>query len=69
MYTFEPFGKYQIITVRAGDDLIKVKTRRTRTYVPGEHIGLDLSRATFTLFDSESGNSLKRVGGPARSVG
>jgi len=69
VYTFEPFGKYQIITVRAGDDLIKVKTRRTRTYVPGEHIGLDLSRATFTLFDSESGNSLKRVGGPARSVG
>ena len=67
VYTYEPFGKYQIITVRAGDDLMKVKTGRTRPYAPGERVSLDLSGADLTLFDAATGASLRRTG--AASVG
>ena len=60
VYTYEPFGKYQVITVRAGDDLMKVKSARTRSYAPGEWVTLDLSEAELTLFDAETGHSLRR---------
>ena len=60
VYTYEPFGKYQVITVRAGDDLMKVKSARTRSYAPGERVTLDLSEAELTLFDAETGHSLRR---------
>ena len=64
VYTFEPFGKYQILTVRAGDEFVKVKTGRTRSYAPGERVFLDLTGADFTLFDAVTGASLKRIGEP-----
>ena len=60
VYTYEPFGKYQVITVRAGDDLMKVKSARTRSYAPGERVTLDLREAELTLFDAETGHSLRR---------
>ena len=62
VYTHEPFGKYQVITVRAGDDLMKVKSARTRSYAPGERVTLDFAEADLTLFDAETGGSLRRNG-------
>ena len=67
VYTYEPFGKYQVVTVRAGDDLMKVKSARTRAYVPGEKVTLDLSEADLTLFDAETGHSLSRDGAASGS--
>ena len=62
VYTYEPFGKYQVVTVRAGDDLMKVKSARTRPYAPGEKVTLDLDEADLTLFDAETGHTLRRDG-------
>lgn len=62
VYTYEPFGKYQVVTVRAGDDLMKVKSARTRPYAPGETVALGLGEADLILFDAETGRSLRRNG-------
>ena len=67
VYTYEPFGKYQVVTVRAGDDLMKVKSARTRPYAPGEKVTLDLGEADLTLFDAETGRSLRRDGAASGS--
>ena len=67
VYTYEPFGKYQVVTVRAGDDLMKVKSARTRPYAPGEKVTLDLDEADLTLFDAETGRSLRRDGAASGS--
>ena len=39
---------------------MKVKSARTRSYAPGERVALDLSEAELTLFDAETGRSLRR---------
>ena len=67
VYTYEPFGKYQVVTVRAGDDLMKVKSARTRPYAPGEKVTLDLDEADLTLFDAETGHTLRRDGAASGS--
>ena len=67
VYTYEPFGKYQVVTVRAGEDLMKVKSARTRPYAPGETVALELDETDLTLFDAETGRSLRRDGAASGS--
>ena len=56
-----------MVTVRAGDDLMKVKSARTRPYAPGEKVTLDLDEADLTLFDAETGHTLRRDGAASGS--
>ena len=58
VYTFEPLGKYEVITVSAADDRMKVKTLNNPFMLPGDKISLDLSDAEVFFFDPNNGRLL-----------
>jgi multiple sugar transport system ATP-binding protein len=55
VWVWEPLGKYGILTVRLGADVVKVKVANTRRWTPGEVVPLDLSAAEPALFDAATG--------------
>ncbi len=55
VWVWEPLGKYGILTVRLGPDIVKVKVAKTRSWEPGETVALDLSAAEPALFDGATG--------------
>lgn len=58
VYTFEPLGKYEIITVLAGTDRLKVKTVHVPSMRPGDKIRLDLTDVDPFFFDASDGSLL-----------
>ena len=59
IYTFEPFGKYAITTVRLGDILIKSKSFDQTPLRPGDPVWLRFPSPSFLLFDLETGKALQ----------
>ena len=55
VYTFEPLGKHEIITVSAADDWVKIRTTKNPFLRPGERVRLDLSGAQAFFFDPDDG--------------
>jgi multiple sugar transport system ATP-binding protein len=55
VWIWEPLGKYGILTVRLGPDVVKVKVAKTRSWAPGDAVSLDLSAAQPVLFDMATG--------------
>jgi multiple sugar transport system ATP-binding protein len=55
VYAFEPFGRYAIITVRLGDQRIKVKSTAPVTYRSGERVRLHFQRGDHVMFDAATG--------------
>jgi multiple sugar transport system ATP-binding protein len=60
VWVWEPLGKYGILTVRLGADLVKVKIANTRRWVPGDTVSLDLSAIEPVLFDGATGVACSR---------
>jgi multiple sugar transport system ATP-binding protein len=54
-WIWEPLGKFGIVTVRLGSDMIKVKVPKSRGWEPGERVALDLSAAEPVVFDAATG--------------
>ena len=55
VYTFEPFGKYSVVTARLGEDTVKVKTYEAVQFKSEEPIGLEILEDDFVVFDARSG--------------
>ncbi len=58
VYVFEPFGKYVILSVRLGTDVIKVKTAHLKTYEPGEKVKIRFDESSLLAFDAETGRMI-----------
>ena len=58
VYTFEPFGKYSVVTARLGEDTVKVKTYETVQFKSEEPIGLEILEGDFVVFDARSGEAI-----------
>jgi ABC-type sugar transport system ATPase subunit len=59
IYTFEPFGKYTITTLRLGGTLIKAKSFDQTPLRPGDPVRVRLRSPSFLLFDHETGQALR----------
>jgi multiple sugar transport system ATP-binding protein len=59
IYTFEPFGKYTITTVRLGGNLIKSKSFDQTPLRPGDPVRVRFRSPSFLLFDLETGKALQ----------
>ncbi len=57
----EPFGKYLLVTVRLGDDLVKIKTGHEMEYRRGDRITLSLRSDRIIAFHPRTGNALRPV--------
>jgi multiple sugar transport system ATP-binding protein len=55
VYSYEPFGKYAVVSLRLGDAIIKAKTRGGGPAAIGTTVGLVLPPSGFVLFDADSG--------------
>ena len=55
VYSYEPFGKYAVVSLRLGDAIIKAKTRGGAPVAIGSTVGLVLPSSGFVLFDADSG--------------
>jgi multiple sugar transport system ATP-binding protein len=55
----EPLGSQQLLTVQVGNDVLKVATSPDLSVVPGQIIGLVLTKKKIRLFDVASGKALK----------
>jgi multiple sugar transport system ATP-binding protein len=55
VYSYEPFGKYAVVSLRLGDAIIKAKTRGGAPVAIGATVGLVLPPSGFVLFEAESG--------------
>ncbi len=62
VYTFEPLGKHEIITVSVADSWMKVRTTGNPFLRSGERIRLDLSGARAFFFDPDDGRLLASPG-------
>ena len=58
VYVFEPFGKYVILSVRLGGDVIKAKISHLRTYQPGERVKLRFDESNLLAFDASAGQMI-----------
>lgn len=58
VYVFEPFGKYGILSVRLGQDIIKVKTPSAHSYRPGKTVKLDFQESNLVAFDPKMGRAI-----------
>jgi multiple sugar transport system ATP-binding protein len=54
-YIYEPFGKYAILSVRLGEDIIKVKTPQLKSYHQGEGVRLYFEGSALVVFDPQTG--------------
>jgi ABC-type sugar transport system ATPase subunit len=55
VFVWEPLGKFAILTVRLGPDVVKLKVTKSRGWSPGESVRLDLGAAEPVLFDAATG--------------
>jgi ABC-type sugar transport system ATPase subunit len=55
VFVWEPLGKFAILTVRLGPDVVKLKIAKSRGWTPGESVRLDLGAAEPVLFDAATG--------------
>jgi ABC-type sugar transport system ATPase subunit len=55
VWIWEPLGKFGILTVRLGPDVVKLKVAKSRGWTPGESIALDLGAAEPVIFDAATG--------------
>jgi multiple sugar transport system ATP-binding protein len=55
VYSYEPFGKYAVVSLRLGDTIIKVKTKSGAPVAIGATAGLVLPPSGFVLFEADSG--------------
>jgi ABC-type sugar transport system ATPase subunit len=58
VWVWEPLGRYGILSVRLGPDLVKVKVPRGSRFEPGQIVRLDLATAEPLLFDGTDGAAL-----------
>jgi multiple sugar transport system ATP-binding protein len=58
VWVWEPLGRYGILSVRLGEDLVKLKVARGPRFDVGETVRLDLSAAEPLLFDPVEGRAL-----------
>ena len=58
VYAWEPFGKYAIVSVKIGPDLVKIKTNRTHPYEINSTIPLSLEADGLVAFDKGTGNAI-----------
>ena len=58
VWVWEPLGRYGILSVRLGEDLVKLKVPRGLRFQPGETVGLDLAAAEPLFFDPVEGAAL-----------
>jgi ABC-type sugar transport system ATPase subunit len=54
-WIWEPLGKFGIVTVRLGSDMVKVKVAKSRGWTTGDGVALDLSAAEPIMFDAATG--------------
>jgi len=59
VWVWEPLGRYGILSVRLGEDLIKLKAPRGLRFQPGETVVLDFAAAEPLLFDPVEGAALQ----------
>jgi multiple sugar transport system ATP-binding protein len=57
VWVWEPLGRYGILSVRLGDDVVRLKVERGRSFQPGEAVTLDLGSAEPLLFDATHGGA------------
>jgi ABC-type sugar transport system ATPase subunit len=62
IYTFEPFGKYNLISARLGDHIVKAKTTRPDRFETKQPITVGVNNTRLVLFDAVTGKSIE----PAR---
>jgi ABC-type sugar transport system ATPase subunit len=55
VFVWEPLGKFGVLTVRLGPDVVKLKVTKSRGWTPGESVQLDLGAAEPVLFDAATG--------------
>jgi ABC-type sugar transport system ATPase subunit len=58
VWVWEPLGKYGILSVRLGSDVVKVKVAKDRSWEPGAAVALDMSATEPVLFDAMTGGVL-----------
>jgi ABC-type sugar transport system ATPase subunit len=58
VYTFEPFGKYSVITARLGKDTVKVKTYDRTRFKAEDAINLEILEGDFVVFDATTGAAI-----------
>jgi len=58
VWVWEPLGQYGILSVRLGDDIVKLKVPRGLRFHPGDPVTLDLRGAEPLLFDPAQGMAL-----------
>ncbi len=62
IYTFEPFGKYNLISARLGDSIVKAKSTRPERFETKQAITVTVNNVRLVLFDAVTGKSIE----PAR---
>jgi ABC-type sugar transport system ATPase subunit len=58
VWVWEPLGRYGILSVRLGEDVVKLKVPRGLRFHPGDLVTLDLDGAEPLLFDPAEGTAL-----------
>ncbi|HEU4439089.1 MAG TPA: ABC transporter ATP-binding protein [Methylomirabilota bacterium] len=58
VWVWEPLGRYGILSVRLGDDVVRLKVERGRSFQPGEVVRLELGGVEPLLFDATHGGAL-----------
>jgi ABC-type sugar transport system ATPase subunit len=58
LYTVEPFGKYVIVTVRIGNELIKIKTKEATGARPDQTVQVRLLGSDFLVFEDTTGRAI-----------
>ena len=58
VWVWEPLGRYGILTVRLGDDLVRLKVERGRSFQPGDPVTLHPGSAEPLIFDGTQGGAL-----------
>ena len=58
VWVWEPLGRYGILTVRLGDDLVRLKLERGQSFRPGDVVTLHPGSAEPVLFDATHGGAL-----------
>ena len=58
VWVWEPLGRYGILSVRLGEDIVKLKVSRGLRFHPGDTVTLDLHGAEPLLFDPAGGTAL-----------
>jgi ABC-type sugar transport system ATPase subunit len=58
VWVWEPLGQYGILSVRLGEDIVKLKVPRRLRFHPGDPVTLDLHGTDPLLFDAAEGTAL-----------